>query len=125
MLRPRDIAAAFSGHRFSEAYGALSEDVRWVAIGGETTIGRQAVIEICESTARELADTTTEFLRFLVVDGGEAVVVDSVARYVDTSGATTAVASCDVYEFRDGLVATITSYTVALESSGAAASRPP
>jgi ketosteroid isomerase-like protein len=115
---PSDIAAAFSGHRFSEAYEALSEDVRWVAIGGDSTIGREAVIEVCEGTARALANTTTEFPRFLIIDGGDAVAVDSVARYVDAAGDTTAVASCDVYEFRDGFVARITSYTVALEPTG-------
>jgi ketosteroid isomerase-like protein len=110
-----DIASAFSGHRFADAYAGLSEHVRWVAFGVATTIGRDAVIDLCETTLRELADTRTEFLRFLVIDGGEAVAVDSVARYVEGSGATTTVASCDVYEFRQGQVTTITSYTVLLD----------
>jgi hypothetical protein len=114
-LSAHDIASAFSSHRFAEAYGGLSEDVRWVAIGEGTTIGRDAVIDVCESTSRALAATRTEFLRFLIIDGGEAVAVDSIARYVEDSGATTTVASCDIYEFHHGLVTTITSYTVALE----------
>jgi len=114
-LRAHDIASAFSGHRFAEAYEGLSEHVRWVAVGGSTTIGRGAVIDVCEATSRDLADTRTEFLRFLIVDGAEAVAVDSVARYIEGSGAATTVASCDIYEFRQGRVTTITSYTVALE----------
>jgi hypothetical protein len=77
---PSDIASAFSGHRFADAYEGLSANVRWVAVGGATTIGRDAVIDICETTVRDLTDTRTEFLRFLVIDGGEAVAVDSMAR---------------------------------------------
>jgi ketosteroid isomerase-like protein len=111
-LTPHDIASAFSGHRFAETYEFLSDNVRWVAVGGETTIGRDAVIDICETTSRELADTRTEFLRFLIIDGDEAVAVDSLARYIEDSGDTTTVASCDIYEFLEGRVATITSYTV-------------
>jgi len=65
-LTPREIASAFSGHRFAETYESLSDDVRWVAVGGATMIGRDAVIDICEATSRGLADTRTEFLRFLI-----------------------------------------------------------
>jgi ketosteroid isomerase-like protein len=110
-----DVAAAFSSHRFSEAYPALSDGVRWVAVGGTTTTGREAVIEICETTRRELANTTTEQLRFVVADGGDTVAVDAVTNYTDGSGAVSSVASCDIYEFRDGLVETITSYAVEVE----------
>jgi hypothetical protein len=56
MAKPAEVAAAFSTHRFSDAYDALAKDVRWVAIGGSTIVGRSAVIDICEATTRELAD---------------------------------------------------------------------
>jgi creatinine amidohydrolase/Fe(II)-dependent formamide hydrolase-like protein len=98
-----------------EAYEAVAEDVRWIAIGGSTTTGRQAVIDICESTSRELADTATDLVRFLIVDGGETVVVDSVARYSDATGAATQVASCNIYESRAGLITSITSHTVEID----------
>lgn len=77
--------------------------------------GTSAVIEICEGTLRELADTTTEFLSFVVIDGSDTVAVDAVGRYVDATGAATAVSSCDIFEFRGGLVHQITSYTVEID----------
>ncbi len=122
MRTPRDIARAFCSHRFAEAYDSLAPDVRWVSRGGTTTEGRQAVIEICEGTLRELADTTTEFLSFVVIDGGDTVAVDAVGRYVDATGAATAVSSCDIFEFRAGLVHQITSYTVEVDPAAAPAS---
>lgn len=51
-------------------------------------------------------------MRFLVIAGDEAVAVDVVARYTDADGSATTVASCDLYEFDEGQVTTITSYTV-------------
>src|SRR5215213_6665788 len=116
MPTPREIAGAFSGHRFSDAYGALHPDVRWTAVGQEVLTGREAVVDACEATLAELATTTVEFSRFLVVADGEAAAVDVVGRYVDADGGTSVVSSCDVYEFRGGMVAAITSYAVELDS---------
>lgn len=108
-----EIARAFSGHHFGAVHEQLSPDVRWVTHGGPTLVGRDAVIAACEETTASLAATSTTFRRFLVVVGTDAVVVDSLADYVDADG-TSSVASCDVYEATDGLVTAITSYTVAV-----------
>jgi hypothetical protein len=80
MTTPQQIAEAFSGHQFSDAYDHLAADIQWVLIGGATIQGRDQVIQTCEQTAAELTDTTTEFLRFLTIAGTGAVAVDTVAR---------------------------------------------
>jgi ketosteroid isomerase-like protein len=115
MSTPREIAEAFSGHRFADAYPALAPDVRWVSVGAGELTGRQAVVDACEATLAALSGGTTESLRFLVIAAGDAVAVDTVTRYTDASGSTGAVSSCDVYEFRDGLLTMITSYTVEVD----------
>jgi ketosteroid isomerase-like protein len=119
MTTPRETAEAFSGHRFRDAYDALSPDVRWTAVGEGVVTGRQSVVDACESTLAELATTTTVFSRFVVVADadGKSAAVDVVARYVDPDGTTSVVSSCDVYEFSDGLVTTITSYAVELDAA--------
>jgi ketosteroid isomerase-like protein len=115
MTTPRQIAEAFSGHRFHEAYPALAPDVRWTSPGQFTLTGREAVIEVCEATLAELASGTAEFQRFVVVADGDAAAVDAIGRYVDAEGEVSLVSSCDVYEFRDGAVTSITSYTVEVD----------
>jgi ketosteroid isomerase-like protein len=115
MSTPRQVAEAFSGHRFREAYGALAADVRWVAVGEGTLAGREAVVEACEATLGELASGTAEFERFVVIAGTDAAAVDVVARYTDADGEVSRVSSCDIYEFREGLVTSITSYAVELD----------
>lgn len=110
-LSPEAIATAFSGHRFAEAYPALHDDLRWTLVGDSVLAGKAAAIEACESTLAGLAETNTRFLRFDTITGADLVAVDSVAEYASADGTIT-VASCDIYQFSDGQVVAIRSYTV-------------
>jgi ketosteroid isomerase-like protein len=121
MTEPRRVAEAFSGHRFREVYDALADDVRWTLVGSEVITGRQAVLDVCEHTLGELAKGTAEFLRFVTIADDSGAAVDVVGRYVDGDGEESLVSSCDVYEFTNGRLTSITSYTVELDTSGGAA----
>ena len=110
----REIAEAFSSHRFELAIPHLAPDVQWDLVGADPIEGRADVVKVCRGTATELADSTTTFERFTVIDAGDYVVVDALARYRDADGSETAVASCDIYEFQAQQVAAITSYTIEL-----------
>jgi ketosteroid isomerase-like protein len=121
MTTPRETAEAFSGHRFRDAYAALAPDVRWTSVGQGTLTGRQAVVDACESTLAELATTTVEWVRFVVVADAVAAAVDAVGRYVDADGEVSVVSSCDVYEFTGGVLTTLTSYAVELDAAVPAA----
>jgi ketosteroid isomerase-like protein len=116
MSTAREVAEAFSGHRFADAYPHLADDVRWVLVGAGQLRGREAVKQACEGTVSELAGATTEFVRFLTVEGDDAVAVDAIGRYTAADGTVSLVSSCDLYEFRDDVVVTITSYTVELDA---------
>src|SRR3954471_21011686 len=91
MTTSREIAEAFSGHRFRDAYAALAPDVRWTSVGEGFVSGRRAVVDACEATLTELATTTVEFARFLVVADDDAAAADVVGRYVDADGETSLV----------------------------------
>jgi hypothetical protein len=106
------IARAFSSHQFADTYPYLSGEVRWDVVGGELITGRDAVIERCNASAAYRANVFTTFQRFKVVVGAESVVVDTLATYADSDKETTVVASCDLYDFVDGTVVEIRSYTV-------------
>jgi hypothetical protein len=113
---PEVIAQAFSGHRFADAYPYLADDVHWILVGGPTITGRQAVIDTCEETLRELAQTTTQFARFKTIVSPDAVVIDAIGTYDPPDGSRSTVASCDIYDFVDGSIVEITSYTIELPS---------
>jgi len=93
----REVAEAFSGHRFPDAG---------------------------EETRAEPAAGTSEFLRFHPVADGDRVAVDAVGRYTDAGGEISVVSSCDLYESDGGELTTITSYTVELDPEPGAADRP-
>lgn len=118
MPAPRQIAEAFSSHRFHEAYDHLADDVRWVSVGHGVLHGRDAVIKACGDTLADLEGTTTDVRRLVVAAGTDVVAVDVVAEYGESDGSSL-VSSCDIYEFRDGRVVAITSYGVELDADSA------
>ncbi len=119
MRTPREVAEAFSSHRFPEVYSDLADDVVWTSRGGGPPLrGRDAVVAACESSGADLASTTVEFRRFVVVADAHVAAVDAVARYTDGDDVSV-VSSCDVYEFRAGALAAITSYAVELVPAAA------
>ena len=112
------IAEAFSSHRFTETYDHLAPDVRWVLPGHEAIEGKDAVVAACDSSAAEFAQNASSgFSRFISVRDDRVAAVDAVGRYVGSDGSASVVSSADIYEFdADGLVTTITSYAVELDS---------
>ena len=112
-----EVARAFSGHRFEETFDHLADDVVWNLAGEARLEGRSAVVDACRGTATGLADVTTTWLRFVSTGDGDVVAVDTIGRYEDNDGVT-AVSSCDIYEFVDGRIRAITSYTVEVDSEG-------
>ena len=117
------IARAFSGHRFEETFDYLSPDVTWILVGQARLEGHAAVIDTCRQTIAESADVETTWLRFVSAGTGDIVAVDAIGRYEGTNGVS-AVSSCDIFEFEDGKVATITSYAVEVDPDDPSAAPP-
>ena len=110
----RDIAEAFSSHRFEEAIPHLAPTVRWVLPGQGSLDGRDPVVEACRASAAEMgALAGQDLVRLVSVSAGSVAAVDAVSRYVDHSGGESFVSSADIYEFdAQGRVLVITSYAV-------------
>lgn len=116
MTTNQQIAEAFSAHRFAEVAEHLADDVRWISVGGSVLEGRDAVTRACQDTLTELAGVDVEFTRFVSVADAATAAVDAIGRYVDQGGNLSVVSSADIYEFRHGKLATVTSYAVELEA---------
>jgi len=110
------IAEAFSRHRFSETYAYLSDSIRWNLVGAEPVVGKDEVVNTCQKSSDELANVAVTFRRFRSVADEDCVVVDSEAEYVDEANQVSVVASCDLYDFSNGQLSQITSYTIELEN---------
>ena len=111
-LTNEQIAEAFSRHDFEVTYPYLTDDLRWNLVGERLVEGKEEVIAVCRESAAYLTGVTTDFVKFRTVVTDDCVVVDSVAEYTDKEDKTSHVASCDIYDFTNGKVSEITSYTV-------------
>ena len=113
-LTASEIAAAFSHHEFQDTYEYMRDDIEWMLVGERHIRGKVNVVATCEESSKYLATVRTRFVTF---KAESSVVIDSRAEYVDAEGESSLIASCDIYEFNDGNLAAITSYTVELEGS--------
>jgi limonene-1,2-epoxide hydrolase len=111
-LTNQQIAEAFSHHDFEAAYPYLTEDVRWNIVGQRRVEGKEKVIAVCRESAAYLTGVATDFVKFRTVVTDDCVVIDSVAEYTNKEEKPSYVASCDIYDFTNGKVSEITSYTV-------------
>ncbi len=102
---------------FAAVYPAFSDDIRWNLVGDEPLIGRDTVVAACDKSAAYLEAVMTKFSKFRTISNGDSVGVDTTAEYSDTEGAVSLIASCDIYDFRDGKLAEITSYTFELATA--------
>jgi SnoaL-like domain len=121
---PAAVGRAFSEHRFDVALPHLAKDVRWTVVGYMVLEGADAVRRTCRETLESLEGTTTTYDRCVVAAGSGAVAVDTFARYSGPTG-TTAVASCDIYEFSGQEITAITSYAVEVDPADAGSQPPP
>lgn len=121
---PGAVGRAFSEHRFDEALPHLAKDVRCTVVGYMVLEGADAVHQTCRETTESLQDTTTTYDRCVVAAQHDVVAVDTFARYSGPNG-TTAVASCDIYEFSGEEITAITSYAVEVDPHDAGSQPPP
>lgn len=112
----QQVAEAFSSHQFREIYEFLHPQVEWTLVGAARLEGSEQVKAACEQSLGQLDRMTTQFLRFKAITGPDAVAIDSVAKYVDAKWNTSFVRSCDVYEFTEGYLTAITSYTAEIQA---------
>lgn len=117
MATIQQVAEAFSTHHYSEVYPFLHPEVSWTLVGAARLEGRDQVIQGCEGALQQLSRSTTQFLRFKAIVSADAVAVDAIARYVDQKWQSSFVSSCDIYEFVQGTLTNITSYTQEIDSS--------
>lgn len=112
---PSEIAEAFSRHTFEEAYPFILDEAEWTLVGGDQIHGKADIVTVCEETASELGDTKTTFHTFKVIATDDCVVIDSRAEFIGGDGESSHVASCDIFDFVDGNIASITSYAVEID----------
>ena len=109
-----DVARAFSSHRFGETSDHLAPDVQWILVGQGRVEGATAVAQACRSSAEEMVQVETTWLRFVAAGAADIVAIDAIGRYDGPDGVSV-VSSCDIFEFNDGAITTITSYAVEVD----------
>lgn len=115
-----EIAVAFSHHQFATTFEHFASGIVWCNLGGENYVGKQAVIDACNQSSDYLNTVRTTFTRFRTIATTDCLVIDAEADYLD-GDETSTVASCDIYDFVDGQLSVIRSYTVEITADASPA----
>jgi ketosteroid isomerase-like protein len=108
------IAEAFCSHRFAETYPYMTDEIKWNIVGREELVGREAVINQCNKSAKFLETVSTTLTKPKIYRAETCVVLEGAAQFQDRENQTSSVASCDVFHFSDGRLVEITSYVIDL-----------
>ena len=108
------IAEAFCSYRFVVTYPYMAHEIKWTIVGREELMGREAVIDRCDKSAKFLETVSTTITKLKINRAETFVVVEGAAQFQDQENQTSSVASCDVFQFSDGRLVEITSYVIEL-----------
>ena len=106
------IAEAFCSHKFAVTYPYMADEIKWNIVGREELIGRAAVIDQCDKSAKFLETVSSTITKLNSIRAGTIVIVEGAAQFQDQENQTSSVASCDVFQFSDGRLVQITSYVI-------------
>jgi ketosteroid isomerase-like protein len=108
------IAEAFCSHRFAVTYPYMADEIKWSIVGKEELVGREAVIDRCDKSAKFLETVSTTITKLKIYRAETCVIVEGAAQFQDQENKISSVASCDVFQFSDGRLVEITSYVIDL-----------
>jgi len=102
-------SAAFSSGQFADTYDSMSEMVVWNLVGSTVIQGKPEVIAFCEKMSLEMEGS--ELTNTQQIVDGNLVAVQGYCRYIK-AGMPTQLFYCDVYQFEDNQIISITSYAI-------------
>ena len=106
------LSREFSGGNFKFAYNFLTDDIEWNIVGDKILKGKADVIEFCNTTARYFAEVSTKFVLINLICDGERVAIDGTAEFINKENKFIQISSCDVYQFENNCIKSITSYCI-------------
>jgi glutathione peroxidase-family protein len=116
-MTKKQIAEAFSKHDFETTYPFINENIQWSMVGGENIIGKENVLKTCNESSNYLNTVKTNFIKFLILESENHIIIDSISEYIDQDNNVSKVASCDIYKFKKERLIGITSYCIELNKA--------
>ena len=108
------IAEACCSYRFVVTYPYMADEIKWNIVGREELMGREAVIDQCDKSAKFLETVSPTITKLKINRAETCVIVEGAAQFQNQENQTSSVASCDVFQFSDGRLVEITSYVIDL-----------
>ncbi|HSY62031.1 MAG TPA: nuclear transport factor 2 family protein [Cytophaga sp.] len=100
----------FSSGDFAAVYAYFSDTIEWNIIGNQVLRGKADTINFCDKMLKKME--SSELTNNNVIETKEQIVIEGNCRYFDAEGKEAFVNYCDIYQFENGKIKTITSYCI-------------
>jgi hypothetical protein len=94
----------------------MADEIKWNIVGREGLVGREAVIDQCDKSAKFLETVSVVITKLKINRAETFVVVEGAAQFQDQGNQTSSVASYDVFQFSAERLVEITSYVIELNT---------
>jgi hypothetical protein len=101
-LEIEQIAKTFISHKFEATFPYMADEIKWIVIGREENLGKEAVMAKCADARKFLATVTTTFEKLQATRAGETVFVEGACLFRDGEGQTSAWPAATSLSFRKG-----------------------
>ena len=108
----RKIGEIFSAGDFKSAYDHFHDDITWKITGDKTTTGKNNVIGICDKLLSEMDSSTLHNTN--IIEDDNRIAIEGFCKFIDSENKAMQVDYCDVYDFEDSKIKSITSYCISL-----------
>ena len=109
------IAEAFCSYRFAVTYPYMADEIKWNIVGREELMGREAVIDRCDQSAKFLETVSATITKLKINRAETCVVVEGAAQFQDQENQTSSVSSCDFFRFSEERLVEIASCVIELK----------
>ncbi len=101
-LNIAQIAEAFCSYRFVVTYPYTADEIKWNIVGREELMGREAVIDQCDKSAKFLKTVSATITKLKINRADTFIVVEGPAQFQDQENRTSAWPAVMSFNFRMG-----------------------
>ena len=100
----------FSKGNFTAVFHAFADDIQWNIIGDKILKGKKDVTDFCTKMQGEMEGSQLNNINML--HSGAHSVIEGCCNYINTDNQPALVEYCDIYNFEQGKIKSITSYCI-------------
>ena len=114
----KKVDAAFADNKMEDFYALCADDIEWTMAGEGTQKGKDSIREWMKAATEDCGPSFPSISPTRMIVDADSVASYGTMSMKDEDGNDAGFEYCDIYEFRGGLIAKLTSFVVKAKADG-------